>query len=97
MRSRRIRLVGILLAACAAASLMACSAQKKPRTTIVWRKTDGSPATREEVEAAGQACAAETRASGREGTGRFAHVEWSVSMLECMKNKGYERVETPVP
>jgi hypothetical protein len=77
--------------------LTACSSQKPVKTEIVWQKTDGSAATREELDAAAKACAAETHKTGGEGTGRFAHVEWSVHMLDCMKRKGYERTEKPVP
>lgn len=88
----------IRTAACALLLVMlaGCSAQK-PATMVVWQKLDGSPATREELDVAGRACAAETRAAGHEGTGRFAHIEWSANMLDCMKRKGYERVEKPAP
>lgn len=79
------------------AALAACAAQKPERTQIVWQKLDGSPATREELQKAVSVCEAETHKSGGEGTGRFAHMEWSVHMLDCMKSKGYTRVEKPVP
>jgi len=81
----------------ASLGLGACATQKPPKTDVVWQTLDGSVATREEIETAGATCAAETHATGGEASGRFSHLEWAVDMLDCMKRKGYQRVEKPIP
>lgn len=81
----------------ASSGLIACAAQKPAKVEVVWQTLEGSAATREEIEVAGAACAAETHATGGEGSGRFSHLEWAANMLDCMKRKGYQRVEKPVP
>lgn len=95
MKRHRVHRKALGFLVCAA--LTACAAQKPEKTQVVWQKLDGSPATREELQRAAAACETETRKSGAEGTGRFAHIEWSVHMLDCMKSKGYTRVEKSAP
>jgi len=80
----------------AAALLVSCAAQKPVPTEVVWQRLDGTPATRDELERAAAACRGETRQGGGEGGPRFGHVEWAINMLDCMKRKGYERVEKPI-
>lgn len=81
----------------ASSGLWACAAQKPVKVEVVWQTLDGTAATREEIETAGANCAAETHAKGGDGSGRFSHLEWAVNMLDCMKRKGYQRVEKPIP
>jgi hypothetical protein len=77
------------------ALLAACSAQQPQKSKMIWQKVDGGTPTRQELEAAADACQIRTNKSGGSGTGRFGHIEWASHMLECMKEQGYERVEVP--
>jgi hypothetical protein len=75
--------------------LAACSAQQPQKSKVIWQKVDGGTPTRQELEAAADACQVQTEKSGGSGTGRFGHIEWASHMLDCMKEKGYERIEVP--
>lgn len=77
----------------ALALLAACSAQQPRTSKVIWQKVDGGTPTRQELEAAAEACEARTNKSGGSGTGRFGHIEWASHMLDCMKEKGYVRIE----
>jgi len=84
---------GVLLLA---ATIAACAA-KAPATRVVWTKTDGSVAAQADLETAAAACRAETGEKGEPYTGRFANIEWATAMLDCMEEKGFQRVEEPLP
>ncbi len=79
-----------------AAVIGACAA-KAPSTQVVWTKTDGSVAAQADLEVAAAACYAETGEEGDQYTGRFASIEWATAVLDCMKEKGFLRVEEPLP
>ncbi len=77
------------------AILIGCSAQQPPESVVVWQNTDGTAADRAALEVAADECREATRKSGGAGDGRFSHIEWAANMLDCMKEKGFVRVEEP--
>jgi len=91
------RRLAISLTALVLVATFAACAAKSPKTRIVWKKIDGTVATREELDQAVAACNEGNRAKTGVDTGRFATNEWAAKMLECMKEKGYVRVEEPLP
>ncbi len=76
--------------------LAACAAQQPARSRIVWQKLDGTAPTRGELDAAAAACKAVAGPSGGD-SGRFATQAWAAKALECMREKGFERVEMALP
>ncbi len=92
-----VRRLAISLTALVLVVTFAACAAKSPKTRIVWQKLDGTVATREELDRAAAECDQGNRADKGVDTGRFATNEWAAKMLECMKEKGYVRVEEPIP
>ena len=79
----RYLLVALLLAGCSV---------RQSAPEYVWLKTDGTTPTDEEISREAEQCRAGLESSGTDPTGRFAHVEWAVAVLECMEQKGFRRV-----
>ena len=64
---------------------------------FVWLKSDGSIPSREELSAAASECKAVAGEGGGGESGRFATNAWAAKALECMKERGFERVEIALP
>ena len=83
-----------LLASCgpalAALVLLGC-ADTKPR--LMWLRTDGSPATREELQAAKEECLAQTPTDPATPHPRVEHQAYGAKIIQCIQSKGYQLVE----
>lgn len=77
-------LVAILGLACA-------SPETRPKLT--WLRSDGSPATRAELEAAKEECLAQTPTDPASPHPRVEHHAYGSKIIQCVESKGYQLVD----
>jgi len=92
MRVRRTNSWAVL----AAIAALGCSSTGASQPKLVWLRDDGTPATREELFAARDACFETVNAGkiAREEP-RRGHIEYAGRVVDCVKAKGYHLVDAP--
>jgi len=78
--------VGVLAAFLA----IACATQAP---TLSWKRADGTPATRAELETAKQECLASTPGSPDPAHPRAQHQAYGQQIIQCIQGKGYQLVD----
>jgi len=90
--SVRGTLFATLLAAVAA---LACAGAGSSQPKLVWVRDDGTPAERDEILAARDACRAQVDVGKIQVSRRFGHTEYVSQVIDCIKAKGYHLVDAP--
>jgi hypothetical protein len=70
---------------------LACASPDKPRLT--WLRADGTPATREELQAAKQECLASTPTDPNSPHPGAEHQAYAQKIVQCVQAKGYQLVD----
>jgi hypothetical protein len=91
MRVRRTASWAVL----AAIATLGCSSTGASQPKLVWLRDDGTPATREELLAARDACSETVDAKKISPQRRFGYVEYTGQVTDCIKAKGYHLVDAP--
>jgi len=73
---------------------IACATQAP---SLTWKRADGTPATRAELEAAKQECLASTPSSPDPAHPRAQHQAYGQQVIQCIQSKGYQLVDESTP
>jgi len=85
----------IFWALLAALAVLGCAGTGASQPKLVWVRDDGTPAEREELIAARDACFGTVDASKIPLGRRWGHTEYAGQVIDCIKSKGYHLVDAP--
>ncbi|HTF36489.1 MAG TPA: hypothetical protein VK714_22630 [Myxococcota bacterium] len=75
---------------------LAC-ASPDTRPKLTWLRTDGTPATRAELQAAKEECLAQTPTDTASPHPRVEHQAYGSKIIQCVQSKGYQLVDEDKP